>query len=167
MTELFIFFGVTILFCFTIIELMKHNEPQLLKFKRLSDKCVIPKRAHPTDAGLDITATSMSFDINTGIVTYGTDLAIKLPKGHVGHLYPRSSVYKTNMVLCNSVGVVDENYTGEIKFKFHTRDSHNLYKVGDRIGQLVIVKLPNIRSLEVTELEVTDRGNKGFGSSGV
>ena len=155
------------LFCFTLVHLMKHDQPVILKLKKLSDKCVIPSRAHPTDAGLDITATSMSFDISTGIVTYGTDLAIKLPKGHVGHLYPRSSVYKTNLMLCNSVGVVDENYTGELKFKFHTRGSHSLYKVGDRIGQLVIVKLPNIKPLEVVELETTDRGSNGYGSSGV
>lgn len=136
------------------------------KFKKLSPDAVIPKKAHPSDAGYDLVATSRSFDPKTGMYTYGTSIACALPNGTVGLLCPRSSVTKMGVRLGNSVGVLDQTYRGEIMLKFDAIDPLNLYKVGNRIGQLVVVPLGDTGSEEVEELDETDRGEGGFGSSG-
>lgn len=88
-----------------------------LKVKRLCPEAVLPTRAHQTDAGLDIVATSRVFD-EDGCATYGTGLAMEIPEGHVGLLFPRSSIAVRDLMLSNSVGVIDSGYRGEVKFKF-------------------------------------------------
>jgi dUTP pyrophosphatase len=70
------------------------------------------------------------------------------------------------MRLCNSVGVIDSDYRGEVKLRFRWDGSSRLYQVGDRIGQLIVVPYPKIRYTEVDTLDNTDRGNGGFGSTG-
>lgn len=145
-----------------------------LKIKKLSEKAVMPSYAHPGDAGLDLTATSkISTSLKCGakIITYGTDLAIELPEGHVGLLFPRSSISKTSLSLCNAVGVLDENYRGEVMLKFRIDANSRpmlggTYKVGDRIAQLVVIPYPQLKITEVDELSDTKRGSGGFGSSG-
>lgn len=89
----------------------------------------------------------------------------------MGLIFPRSSIAKTDLALTNSVGVIDSGYRGEIKFKFalNTDDSKldfATYKVGDRIGQLVIMPYPQIELVEAEELSDSERGTGGFGSSG-
>ena len=86
--------------------------------------------------------------------------------GFVGLLFPRSSVYKTGLSLCNSVGVLDADYRGEVKFKFNFTDIEKAYKVGDRIGQLVVMPIHIAFLEEVEELSDTSRGTGGWGSSG-
>lgn len=138
-----------------------------MKIKLLNEKAVLPKRAHESDAGYDLTATSRMDDSEKGIITFGTGVAIQIPNGHVGLLFPRSSVYKTGLQLVNSVGVVDQNFTGEVMFKYRiVDDSLNHYKPGDRIGQLVIVPISTPELEIVDELDATDRGSGGFGSTG-
>lgn len=88
-----------------------------VKIKRLSEKSVIPTYSKDGDAGLDLVATSKSYDEN-GNVVYGTDLAFEIPKGFVGLLFPRSSNAKMDLLLSNSVGVLDSGYRGEVMFKF-------------------------------------------------
>src|SRR5690606_25835981 len=78
---------------------------------------VIPKYAHSTDAGLDITATTKSYD-QDGNVIYGSGLSIEIPSGYAGLLFPRSSNSKKDMLLSNSVGIIDSGYRGELIFKF-------------------------------------------------
>ena len=93
-------------------------------------------------------------------------MSIEIPEGHVGLLFPRSSVYRTEQALANSVGVIDSGYRGEIKLKF-TRSSDALeYNVGDRIGQLLILPYPTIELVEVDGLSMSERGVDGFGSTG-
>ena len=135
-----------------------------VKIKRLHEDAVIPKYAKPGDAGMDITA--ISFKRDKDILSYNTGIAIEIPNGHVGLIYPRSSVYKTGLRLCNSVGVIDSGYRGEIKFKFEASKRAVPYKVGDRIGQLIIVPFPQIEFEEVNELSSTERGEGGYGSTG-
>ena len=136
-----------------------------IKFKKLNNKAVMPKKAHPTDAGFDIIATSRIYQGECYV--YSTGIAIQLPKDHVALIFPRSSISKTGLILSNSVGVIDAGYTGEIMFKFRPTNSHPiLYNVGDRIGQMVILPLPQVKFKEVKELFKTDRGNGGFGSTG-
>jgi dUTP pyrophosphatase len=127
----------------------------------------IPSYAKEGDAGLDLTAISK--EENGMYVEYGTGLAIEIPEGYVGLLYPRSSISKYHLVLANSVGVIDSNYRGEIKLRFKkTVDNlyENLYNVGDRVGQLIIMPYPRIELEVTTELSDTTRGQSGFGSSG-
>lgn len=88
-----------------------------VKFKKLSPDAVIPKKAHPTDAGLDLTATSRVFD-EKGSLVYGTGLAAEIPSGYVGLVFPRSSIANKDLLLSNSVGVIDSGYRGEIMVKF-------------------------------------------------
>lgn len=144
-----------------------------VRFKRLSSKAVVPKKAHATDAGFDLVATSREVDEH-GAVVYGTGMAIEIPAGHVGLLFPRSSIAKKDLVLSNCVGVIDNGYTGEItaKFKPSSRFSGNgrkemeMYEPGDRIMQLVIFPYPEIEFEETDELTDSERGTGGYGSTG-
>jgi dUTP pyrophosphatase len=88
-----------------------------VKIKRLSENAVIPKYALEGDGGQDLTATSKFYD-EFGNIHYGTGLAFSIPEGFVGLLFPRSSNAKKDLILSNSVGVLDSNYTGEVSFKF-------------------------------------------------
>lgn len=142
-----------------------------VKIKRLSDKAVIPTYSKEGDAGLDLVATSKEYD-KDGNVVYGTSLAFEIPKGHVGLLFPRSSNAKKDLLLSNSVGVLDSGYRGEVMFKFKStlwQGSYgfgNSYNIGDRIGQLIIIPYPTIEFEEVEELSESERGNGGYGSTG-
>ena len=91
---------------------------------------------------------------------------MEIPEGHVGLLYPRSSISKTSCSLRNAVGVIDSGYRGEIMLKFSCSTNLNIYNVGDRVAQLIIMPYPQVQFEEVEELSDTDRGEGGFGSTG-
>ena len=135
-----------------------------IKIKKLHPNAIIPKYAKIGDAGLDLTAVDC--EINGFYITYKTGLAIAIPEGFVGFLFPRSSVYKTGQYLTNSVGVIDSGYRGEIMLKFTRPALDSQYKVGDRVGQLIIIPYPQVKFEEVEDLGSTDRGLGGFGSTG-
>lgn len=137
-----------------------------VKVKKLVPEAVIPTRSYSTDAGLDLTATSYGRNPYTGADEYGTGLAIEIPEGHIGLIFPRSSIFKKAHLLANSVGVIDPGYQGEIKFFFKHTDGDGKYQVGNRIGQLVVLPFPKVELEEVQELSVSVRGENGFGSSG-
>jgi dUTP pyrophosphatase len=137
-----------------------------VRFKKLSEKAVTPQYAKLGDAGMDLVATSLV----KGEVyyEYGTDIAVEIPEGYVGLLFPRSSISKTKQILANHVGVIDSGYRGEIRFRFKklSWDNGEVYGVGDKLGQLIIMPYPTIELEEVNELNETQRGGSGFGSSG-
>jgi dUTP pyrophosphatase len=139
----------------------------IVKFKKLHENAVLPTYAKPGDAGLDLTAVSKQW---SGIqFVYGTGIAVEIPEGYVGLIFPRSSVYKYELALSNSVGVVDSGYRGEIQFIFNPTTNNVIpknYNVGDRIGQLVIIPYPTVIPEWSEELTETARGSGGFGSSG-
>ena len=142
--------------------------------KKLDSNAVIPTYAKHGDAGMDLTATSKEYDEH-GNVVYGTGIAIQIPQGYYADLRPRSSISKYDLVLANSIGTIDSDYTGELIFKFKLMQRHNSsglqfrkeYEIGDRIGQIIIMPYPKIEFVGVDELDDTERGNGGFGSSGV
>jgi dUTP pyrophosphatase len=138
-----------------------------VKVKKLHPDAVIPKYAKAGDAGLDLTAVSKEWDEAKEKIVFGTGLAVEIPEGYVGLIFPRSSICKTNIALSNSVGVIDSGYRGEIKFFFSPgpRPKAN-YEVGDRVGQLVIMPYPTIELVESETLSASERGDGGFGSSG-
>lgn len=154
-----------------------------VKIKKLHKDAVIPKSAKPGDAGMDLTAVSMKID-EYGNICYGTGLAFEIPQGYVGLVFPRSSNCKKGVILTNCVGVIDSGYRGEVSFKFRPlldrakecyddgtfdyqyRTLQTTYKVGDRIGQIIILPYPQIEFIEVEELSETERGTNGYGSTG-
>lgn len=137
-----------------------------VKIKRLHKDAIIPKYAKEGDAGLDFTAITHEM-VENDIDEYGTGLAIEIPEGYVGLLFPRSSIYKYTLDLTNSVGIIDSGYRGEIRFKFRNySDWNNIYGIGDRIGQMLILPYPQIELEESEELLSSERGALGFGSSG-
>jgi len=138
-----------------------------IKVKKINENAVIPKYSKPGDAGLDLTAASIVSDTTTQII-YDTGLAIEIPEEHVGLIFPRSSICNYDLELSNSVGVVDSGYRGTIRFVFNKiKGFYSVkYNVGDRIGQLLILPYPEIELVEVDELNDTERGHKGFGSTG-
>ena len=144
--------------------------------KKLDSNAVIPTYAKHGDAGMDLTAISKNYDEH-GNVCYGTGLAFEIPNGFVGLLFPRSSNTKKDLILGNSVGVIDSGYRGEVVFKFKPSCAYSSeysngyfpepdnYEIGDRIGQIVIMPVPQIEFNVVDELSTTDRGVGGFGST--
>ena len=162
-----------------------------VRIKKLNEKAVMPKKAHPSDAGFDLVATSREID-EYGNIVYGTGIAIEIPEGYVGYAFPRSSISKYDLVMANSTGVIDSHFRGEMKFKFRpalmTRsfdaleedsayngdianwsednDSGFVPCVGARIAQLIIMPIPEIDFEEAEELTATDRGTGGYGSTG-
>lgn len=159
-----------------------------VNFKKFKPEAVIPTKAHPDDAGFDMVAVSA--EETEDYIEYSTSIGLEIPKGYAGFLFPRSSNSKYDLTLSNSVGCVDSNYRGEIKFRFkkiinpnktwfnvikslfkktsiEPNYKFNTYKVGDKIGQLIIMPYPEVTFNEVTELSETDRGEGGFGSTDV
>ena len=142
-----------------------------VKFKKLSDKATTPVYAYDGDAGLDLTAVSVNSEINECgqfVIVYHTGLALEIPKGYVGLIFPRSSIADKSLTLTNCVGVIDSNYRGEIlaKFKNTTGDSvPAVYPIGAKIAQIIIMPYPTINFVESDELSKTERGEGGYGSS--
>lgn len=139
-----------------------------VKFKKLNSAAELPEYANNGDAGLDLKATSEEYSKELECFVYGTGLSVEIPEGYVGLLFPRSSIRKYGLALTNCVGVIDSSYRGEIMATFRPQSSgtENIYKVGDKICQLIIMPYPLINPIEATELSETDRGENGHGSSG-
>ena len=141
-----------------------------VKIKKLNPNAIIPSYAKVGDAGMDMVATRI---INETLdsITYGTDIALEIPQGFVGLIFPRSSIRKTHLHLSNSVGVIDSGYRGELQATFKkiqgiSNNALDNYKVGDRIMQIMIIPHPTVDFVEVEELNNTERGEGGFGSTG-
>ena len=136
----------------------------IVKIKKLNPKAVIPKYSKPGDAGMDLTITSIISE-NSLDVSYGFGIAVEIPEGFVGLVFPRSSIRKTDLILSNSVGVIDSGYRGEIQATFKKTGLHK-YDIGDRGAQIMILPYPDVQFEEVEELSNTERGDGGFGSTG-
>ncbi len=168
-----------------------------VKIKKLIPEAIIPKYMKEDDSAMDLVATSKTFDAD-GNCVFGTGLAMAIPKDYVGLLFPRSSNAKKDLILSNSVGIIDPGYRGEVTLKFKPsgyfandidcinqgiesetydyicfgkesiddEDNVELYSIGDRVGQLLIIPRPFIEWEETDELSETERGAGGYGSSG-
>ena len=158
-----------------------------IKFKKLVPEAKTPLKAYEYDAGFDLYA--ISIEKKDKYIEYKTGIAFEIPKGYVGLVFPRSSITKYDLMLKNSVGVIDSGYLGEILCRFHNTiedDStikiqygsfwdeiknpypmNKLYEVDDRIVQIIFLKLPEISLVETEEFDKTERGEDGFGSTGL
>lgn len=140
-----------------------------VQFKKLHQDAKIPTKANKSDSGFDIIAIDDG-ELTDTYIQYKTGISIAIPEGYDVKIFPRSSISKTNLVLANSIGLIDNGYRGEILCRFKIIWGPNKqfigYKKGDKIAQLVFQKLENqFEFIEVQELSETQRGSNGFGSS--
>lgn len=143
-------------------ELLK---PSILDYKKLVPKARLEK-AHDNDSCADVFATSVNHE--EAYIEYGTGLSFNIPKGHEIKAYARSSVSVTPLFLANGVGVVDEGYKGELILRFKVAHGYKTrrYDVGDKIGQIQLVRKTPFVLNEVNDVGTSSRGSGGFGSSG-
>jgi dUTP pyrophosphatase len=140
-----------------------------LPFKRLDLAASLPEPAHPGDAGLDLRSVA-DLEIRPGErAMVPTGLAVAIPVGHAGLVLPRSGLAsKHGLTLSNAPGLIDAGYRGEVICAVVNLDRSESVKIarGERIAQLVIVEIPEVRPTWVDELPPTTRGEGGFGSTG-
>lgn len=138
--------------------------------KRLDPSVELPSYAYAGDAGLDLRS---NIDIDLAPFERAlipTGLAIAIPDGFAGFVQPRSGLaIKRGFSIVNTPGLIDAHYRGELMIIGINLDSHESIHIarGERIAQLVIQEVPTVNLVEVEELDETDRGSGGFGSSGV
>lgn len=142
-----------------------------IKFKRLSEKAVVPVKSTVGSAAFDLTCTDITTEINEAgelILVYHTGIAVEIPEGYFGMLCMRSSVSKKTMSMCNACGIIDSDYRGEITGKFRTTVSvvPAVYKTQERFAQLLILPVADVTFTETLELSDSDRGAEGYGSTG-
>lgn len=140
-----------------------------LPFKRLDAAASLPEAAHPGDAGLDLRSAA-DLEVGPGErAMVPTGLAVAIPQGHAGLVLPRSGLAsKHGLTLANAPGLIDAGYRGEVICAVVNLDRSEPVKIaqGDRVAQLVIVELPEVRPAWVDDLPPSTRGEGGFGSTG-
>lgn len=132
-----------------------------VKFKKLHWNATLPSYAKPGDAGLDMTPVSVKF-IDNRFIRCLFGLSVEIPDGHVGLIFPRSSIWKTDGRLSNAVGVIDSGYRGEIQAIFDM-SGKLFYPDGVPVCQMIIMPIPTIEPEWADELSDTERGEGGFG----
>ncbi|MGQ0575365.1 MAG: dUTP diphosphatase [Pseudonocardia sp.] len=136
---------------------------------RLDPGIPVPARAHPLDAGVDLRCTG---DVVLGPgerAVVGTGVAIALPPGHAGFVHPRSGLAaRAGLSVVNTPGTIDAGYRGEIRVCLINHDPREELRLrrGDRIAQLVVQRVEQVRFVEVAQLPASVRGSGGYGSSG-
>ena len=141
----------------------------MLAVKRLRADAVLPSRAYPGDAGLDLTAAEGVTIPPGGRAVVPTGVAVAIPEGHAGLVLPRSGLAaRHGLGKVNSPGLIDAGYRGEVLVILLNTDRETAFVVepGMRIAQLVVVELPILEVVEVDELPDSARGSGGLGSSG-
>jgi dUTP pyrophosphatase len=140
-----------------------------LAVKRLQEQALLPTRAYDHDAGLDLYAAETARLEPGARASVGTGIAVEIPIRHAGLVLPRSGLAaRSGIALVNAPGLVDAGYRGELRVLLLNTDREQPFHVavGDRIAQLVIVRVELLAVEELDELAVSERGEGGFGSSG-
>lgn len=141
-----------------------------LPIKRLDPSVELPTYAYAGDAGLDLRANEDVTLAPHERRLVGTGLAVAIPEGYAGFVQPRSGLaLREGLSMANTPGLVDSHYRGELKVCAVNLDDATPIHItrGERIAQLVVQRVPVVDLVEVEELDETDRGAGGFGSSGV
>ena len=139
-----------------------------LPIRRLHPDAVLPDRAYPGDAGLDLSACERVELAPGERALVGTGLAVAIPDGHAGFVQPRSGLASRHgITIVNTPGLVDSGYRGELRVVLLNTDREHAFVVepGMRIAQLVVLPVAEPEPVEVDELPETERGVRGFGSS--
>jgi dUTP pyrophosphatase len=141
----------------------------ILRVRRLDPAAVLPRRAHPGDAGLDLCALEPVTLRPGERAIVRTGLAIELPEGHAGWVVPRSGLAaRHGIALVNAPGLIDAGYRGEVGVLLLNTDRETAVELGagERIAQLVVAAVAAPEVVEAAELTATARGAAGFGSTG-
>lgn len=139
----------------------------MLEFKKLHPDAIVPQRAHDSDAGMDVYSVEDIRIPARGDVLTGLGLACKFPKGHALLVYNKSG-RATKLKLDKGAEVIDAGYRGEIHVHlFNHSDVNVVIRKGEKIAQLILVPIWAGQPVEVEELDETERGDGGFGSSGL
>ncbi len=137
--------------------------------QRLRDGAVLPNRAYPGDAGLDLAACEPC-ELRPGErAVVSTGLAVAIPEGYAGFVLPRSGLARRHgLTIVNTPGLIDSGYRGEVEVTLVNTDPEQVFRVepGMRVAQLVVLAVPEAHPVEVDELPRSERGIGGFGSSG-
>jgi dUTP pyrophosphatase len=139
-----------------------------LPIQRLREEAVLPERAYPGDAGLDLAACDRHELAPGERAVVGTGLAIAVPEGFAGFVQPRSGLAaRHGLSVVNAPGLIDSGYRGEIRVVLLNTDRDEPFVVepGMRIAQLVVLPVPELEVVETEDLAETERGVRGFGSS--
>jgi dUTP pyrophosphatase len=140
-----------------------------LPIQRLRTEAVLPERAYAGDAGLDL-AASERVELAPGErAVVGTGLAVAIPAGYAGFVQPRSGLADRHGIsIVNAPGLIDSGYRGEVKVILLNTDRSDAFVVeaGMRIAQLVVLAVPTVELVELEELPASERGVRGYGSSG-
>ena len=141
----------------------------ILKFKRIHPDAILPAYAHPSDAGMDIRSVKALVIPAGRRALVPTGLVVNLPLGYEAQVCPRSGLaLKAGVTVLNTPGTIDAGYRGEIGVILANFGENDFeVKVGDRVAQLVIAPVTQPTIVEATEIDETDRGAGGFGSTGV
>lgn len=142
---------------------------QSLRVRRLDPRALLPTRAHPGDAGLDLYALEPVELAPGERASIPTGIAVEIPSGHAGMVLPRSGLAaRRGIALVNAPGLIDAGYRGELRVLLLNTDRLAAFTVspGDRIAQLVLITVETPEVAEVAELALSERGDGGFGSSG-
>ena len=148
-----------------------------VKIKLMHPDAVLPAYAKPGDAGMDLVAVDDGLWSDSNYIEYRTGISLSIPLGFVGLVFPRSSISTRNLILTNSVGIIDAGFRGEITARFAANATHvasgnwstsyHPYVKGDKIAQLMILPYPIVEWRQVQELDKTERGEGGYGSTGL
>lgn len=147
---------------------MDEGARMYVSLKKLDERAKIPENAYAGDAGVDLHALEGAILKPFERKLIGTGIAIAIPPGYGGFVLPRSGLaIKKGLSLVNAPGLIDSNYRGEIGVIAINLDAHEdiVIEPGDRIAQLVIMRVENPSFTVVEDLDETDRGSGGFGSS--
>ncbi len=142
----------------------------MVPLRKLDEGMPAPEYAYPGDAGVDLRSTE-SFDLKPfERKLVPTGIAVALPRGYAGFVMPRSGLaVKHGISIVNTPGLIDSDYRGELKVTLVNLDAQQTFHAerGDRIAQLVIMKVENAHFDVRDSLDETERGESGFGSSGI
>jgi dUTP pyrophosphatase len=141
----------------------------IVRFRRLSDSARPPTRAHDGDAGFDLHAAEAAALGPGERASVGTGIAVAIPDGHAGLVLPRSGLAARHGIsVVNAPGLIDAGYRGELRVLLLNTDRERSFEVsaGDRIAQLLVVRVELPQLEEATNLDETGRGVGGFGSTG-
>ena len=146
------------------------SKEAVLNIRRHYDGMPLPSRAHPSDAGFDLTAMGVE-TLRPGVYAFDSGISVRLSAGFYCEVVPRSSIVKTDFMMANGVGVIDPDYRGRIRVVLRylgpgdgEAEAHGL--LGQRMAQLLVKRPEPVRLQEAAALDAPARGQSAFGRQG-
>lgn len=138
-----------------------------IQFMRTSNAAVVPTKAFSSETGFDLTAIRIHKELDNGVILYDTGIIVRPPVGYYTEIVPRSSISKTGWMLANSIGIIDNSYRGNLLIALVPTSVTSIpLELPFCKCQLILRKLEDAELEEVSDLDETERGDGGFGSTG-